>query len=51
MRLPREPYKASEYGALAVAEKIERADGFALRKIEDAMGEARDRYQTIVMAV
>jgi len=50
MRLPREPYKANEFGALAVAENIERADGFEVRAIQDDMAQLRSRYEALVLA-
>ncbi len=50
MRLPREPYRAYENGALAVEENIERADGFEIREIQNDMAQMRRRYEALVLA-
>ncbi len=50
MRLPREPYKAGENGALAVAENLERADGFQIREIQYDVAQLRSRYEALVLA-
>lgn len=50
MPILRERYIKGENEADIQAKNVERAEGFTLRQIEDAMEQTRDRYQTLVMA-
>lgn len=50
MPILRSHYKAGENEALAVAENIERADGFEVRTIQNDMAQMRTRYEALVLA-